>query len=174
MLIVYQILKICAYGIPNPKHVPIVNRMSYTLTKTRHFLLSFYLQKCSLSNPLFIIIVVNDESSVLAEMYHCFPSETIVFKITIKFDNSLRIIRSKSRKVTVENQFIIRLKNPRFLNLNLKRLKQIWKIGANHNLRKRNISLKLQLRYRKWIKTPQRIRSGGYSVPATKESSLFI
>ena len=158
MLIVYKILKICAYGIPNPKHVPIVKRMSYTLTKTRHFLLSFYLQKWSLSNPLFIIIVVNDESSVLD---HCFPSETIVFNITIKFDNSLRTIRSRSRKVTVENQFIIRLKNPRFLNLNLKKLKQIWKIGANHNLRKRNISLKLQLRYRKWIKTPQRIRSGG-------------
>ena len=81
----------CAYSISNPKHVPIVYR-NLCPTKSYNnetFPVIILFTKCSLSNPLFIIIVVNDESSVLAEMYHCFPSEAIVFKITTKLDSSL-------------------------------------------------------------------------------------
>ena len=61
--------------------------------------------QCSLSNPFSII--VNNASSMFVEMYHRFQSEAIVLKITTRLDSSLRIISSRSRKVTVENQFIL-------------------------------------------------------------------
>ena len=126
----------CAYSISNLKYVPIVYR-NLCPTKSYNnetFPVIILFTKCSLSNPFFIIIGVNDESSVFAERYHCFSSEAIVFKITTKLDSSLRIIRSKSRKVTVENQFIFFLKSPRFLNLKILKAKTNMKIEANHNL----------------------------------------
>ena len=102
----YITLKMCAYSISNLKYVPIVyqNLCPTKSLNNETFPVMILFTKCSLSNPFSIII--NDESSMFAEMYHCFPSEAIVFRITTKLDSSLRIISSKSRKVTVENQFI--------------------------------------------------------------------
>ena len=104
----YITLKMCAFSISKLKYVPTVYR-NLCPTKSLNnetFPVMILFTKCSLSNPFFIIIIVNDKSFVFAEIYHCFPSEAIVFKITTKLDSSLRIISSKSRKVTVENQFI--------------------------------------------------------------------
>ena len=102
----YITLKMCAYSISNLKYVPIVYR-NLCPTKSLNnetFPVMILFTKCSLSNPFSII--VNNASSMFAEMYHRFPSEAIVFRITTRLDSLLRIISSKSRKVTVENQFI--------------------------------------------------------------------
>ena len=82
----------------------IVPYVRHEILKNETFPVMIVFTKSILSNPF--ANIVNDASSMFAGMYHSFPSEAIIFRITARFDNSLRIISSKSRKVTVENQFI--------------------------------------------------------------------